>query len=268
MKLKHLFIFILTMCFSNAFSQEIDDMYFTAKDRVKKPVIANKQSDYVIPMSSDSYSGRNQNPDYSGSSTTNSAYFKSNYQPNINQNLYSTSYNFYPNYTYNYGYGFYPSYSYGFYPYWFGYNFGFGYGYQYMYGYPYGYYPYSYPYYNVGYYSTYTYVTHVPDNHVVYGRRPSRSSVVNNNYYTPRTNRNVMISNNINRSSNINRSNWNNSTSRSWNNSSSNTFRNNSSFSTPSRNWNSGFSGGSRGFSGGGFSGGGGHVGGGGHGRR
>lgn len=171
-------------------SQEIDDMYFTSKDRVKKDQFKREENvshGTTVPLNtSDSYSARNENPDYVAGSKVGSnsrpAYFNSNYQPVVNQNLYAYnnsytySYTYYNPYAFRYNmmfvYGYpYNFYSYGYPYYGYGYN-GYGYNSYYSYPYNYGYYPYNYGY---GYYSYPTLVTHV-DHHVVYGRRPSRSS--------------------------------------------------------------------------------------------
>lgn len=139
---------------ANVFAQEFDDMYFTSKDRAKSNqsareaivlASAKQKGENVQTINpSDSYSARNENPDYvagskagSNAPQQSSSYFTSTYVPNVNRNLYSnTGYNNYNNYAYgnpyynSYGaYGFGSPYS-SFYPY------GYGYGYGYS---PYGY---------------------------------------------------------------------------------------------------------------------------------
>ncbi len=92
------------MAASAAYSQEVDDMYFTSKDRTKlvsaRPVSyatvaqaddaqLNTTTNGINPT--DSYSGRGENPEYSTSNGVQNGepqYFNSNYQPTgVNQNL-------------------------------------------------------------------------------------------------------------------------------------------------------------------------------------
>lgn len=99
-------------------AQENDDMYFTAKDRVKlnstKVALVKSSSldedEYAQPTtrSNDSYSGRGENPEYSSKSSYNgnnqesdAQYFVSGYQPpvGVNQNQYDNS-NYYNNNSY------------------------------------------------------------------------------------------------------------------------------------------------------------------------
>src|SRR5258708_8146379 len=90
------------------FAQENDDMYFSSKDRAKinlssreEVVLASAKANPSVQTinASDSYSARNENPDYiagakvgSNASTT-SSYFTPNYQANLNQSLYSNTCN-------------------------------------------------------------------------------------------------------------------------------------------------------------------------------
>jgi hypothetical protein len=143
------------------FAQENDDMYFTSKDRAKinqrgreEVVMASAKSTGITQTinPSDSYSGRNENPDYiagnkvGSNAATSSPYFTPSYQPNVNQSLYSNNCNCgYNNYASNYPYGYANPYGYGgaysgFYPYRYGGMMGMG-------GYGYG----MSPYYGMGY---------------------------------------------------------------------------------------------------------------------
>src|SRR5882724_3883791 len=85
-----------------ALAQENDDMYFSSKDRAKinlssreEVVLASAKGNSSVQTinPSDSYSSRNENPDYvagakvGSNATTTSSYFSPNYQPNINQSL-------------------------------------------------------------------------------------------------------------------------------------------------------------------------------------
>src|SRR5258706_15601775 len=131
-----------------AFAQENDDMYFSSKDRAKinlpsreKVVLASAKGNSSVQTinASDSYSARNENPDYiagakvgSNASTT-SSYFTPNYQGNLNQSLYSNTCNCGNNAYSSYGYG--SPYGYN--------NYGYGSPYSNMYGMGYGYNPYS-----------------------------------------------------------------------------------------------------------------------------
>jgi hypothetical protein len=123
MKTKMILLSLLTVTMGKlAFAQEeIDDMYFTSKDRaaynatrqvelasLSKRVTESESSIPVINPT-DSYSARGVNPEYiSGSkvgtnSNTNVAYFSANYQPTtVNQGL--SSNNSFNNYAYN-GFG-------------------------------------------------------------------------------------------------------------------------------------------------------------------
>jgi hypothetical protein len=194
-----------------ALAQENDDMYFSSKDRSKinqqsreEVVMASiKKNDAVQTINpSDSYSARNENPDYvagakvGSNASAYSSYFNPNYQPTVNQSLYNNNCNcgYNNNYGYNNSYG-YNRYGYGN-PYGYGMNsFGIGYGMGYYgmgygmgYGSMYGMGMYGYPY--VGYgYSSYGYSTVAVNSSndptgPAYGRRPSRSSSSNNSYYT------------------------------------------------------------------------------------
>src|SRR3954466_11537839 len=90
------------------FAQENDDMYFSSKDRAKvslssreEVVLAsaktNPSAQTINP--SDSYSARNENPDYiagakvGSNASRASTYFTPTYQPNVNQSLYSNNCN-------------------------------------------------------------------------------------------------------------------------------------------------------------------------------
>src|SRR6267154_3761117 len=90
------------------FAQDNDDMYFSAKDRAKinlsgreEVVLAstkgNSTAQTINP--SDSYSARNENPDYvagakvGSNATTASSYFNPTYQPAVNQSLYGNNCN-------------------------------------------------------------------------------------------------------------------------------------------------------------------------------
>src|SRR5258708_30771423 len=100
-----------------AMAQENDDMYFSSKDRAKinlrsreEVVLASAKSDGTAQTinPSDSYSARNENPDYvagtkaGANASANSSYFNPNYQSNVNQSLYSNNCNCgYNNYGYN-----------------------------------------------------------------------------------------------------------------------------------------------------------------------
>lgn len=160
----------------NVFAQEFDDMYFTAKDRAKinqqareSMVLASakeKGTSLQTINPSDSYSARNENPDYvagaktgSNANQSTSSYFSSSYIPKVNQNLYncncSNGYNSYGT-SYSYGNPYFSNYGYGmngfgspyssFYPYGYGMygmgmspgmSLGFGYGMgSYMWGSP------------------------------------------------------------------------------------------------------------------------------------
>src|SRR6478736_10303967 len=125
------------------FAQENDDMYFSSKDRAKinmtsreEVVLASAKGDNTLQTinPSDSYSARNENPDFvagakvGSNANTTSSYFTPTYQPNVNQNLYSNNCNCnntsgYNNYPYGSSYGYNP--------------------YSGMYGMGYGYSPYS-----------------------------------------------------------------------------------------------------------------------------
>src|SRR6478609_358510 len=125
------------------FAQENDDMYFSSKDRAKinmtsreEVVLASAKGDNTMQTinPSDSYSARNENPDFvagakvGSNANTTSSYFTPTYQPNVNQNLYSNNCNCnntsgYNNYPYGSSYGYSP--------------------YSSMYGMGYGYSPYS-----------------------------------------------------------------------------------------------------------------------------
>jgi hypothetical protein len=194
MKAKYTVLAFALTAGSAAMAQEVDDMYFNAKDRLamsekNQTAMASRYASYdqqAVKMNpvnpSDSYTGRGVNPEFSAQQKNgaeiiqeNPDYFLSSYQPkNINSNLYSASsttsgcgcYNPYSSMSYN-GLGSYGMYSpYGAYsPYGLGgYGYGrygsmitmsMGYGMSSMYGYPYGMSPYGYyPSYGYGYPST------------------------------------------------------------------------------------------------------------------
>lgn len=172
-----------------AFAQENDDMYFSSKDRAKinlksreEVVLASARSNGTAQNinPSDSYSARNENPDYVAGAKVGSnvastqSYFNPNYQPNVNQSLYGNNCNCNNSYAYNggrygspYGYGYSPYSSmgmgYGYSPFGYGSSFGMGYGLGYYgmgygmssmyspFGYGFGYSPYSYGYNPFGY---------------------------------------------------------------------------------------------------------------------
>src|SRR6267154_5107088 len=128
MKTKSLLLSLLAIASGICvFAQENDDMYFSSKDRTKismssreEVVLASAKANPSVQTinPSDSYSARNENPDYiagakvgSNASTT-SSYFTPTYQPNVNQSLYSNSCNCsntgsgYNNYPYGSSYGY------------------------------------------------------------------------------------------------------------------------------------------------------------------
>lgn len=138
---------------ANVFAQEFDDMYFTSKDRAKSNqnvreavVLASakqKGENTQTINPSDSYSARNENPDYVAGSKVGSnapqqspSYFNSTYVPSVNQNQYNCNCNTGYNNSYAYGNPYYNSYG--------AYGFGSPYSSFYPYGYGYGYSPYSY----------------------------------------------------------------------------------------------------------------------------
>jgi hypothetical protein len=228
MKTRAITVAIILGGFSAAISQEYDDVYFKKSDRnkssetvvlakatktvstVEQTATTSQYNSVVLP---EGYSGRTINPDYQPGGaavvTTNSSYFKPNYQPtNVNGQLnqydsYASNSNYYNSYRNGYGYGNYGGYyspynSYGYSPY--GYGFGScytcmggysGWGYPSYYGYGSslgfamgygsgyygGYYGYGGGYYG-GYYPTTVVVVNNPDSHVntVYGKRQSRST--------------------------------------------------------------------------------------------
>src|SRR5580765_3990235 len=86
------------------FAQENDDMYFGSKDRSKiglanreEVVLASAKANTAVQTinPSDSYSARNENPDYiagakvGSNATTTSSYFTPTYRPYVDQSLYS-----------------------------------------------------------------------------------------------------------------------------------------------------------------------------------
>src|SRR6185369_3274877 len=102
MKTKSVMLTLVALtAMGSVFAQEFDDMYFTSKDRAKInlasresaiSVLASakqKETNYQTINPSDSYSARNENPDYIagskvGSNTAQtSSYFTSNYVPNV-----------------------------------------------------------------------------------------------------------------------------------------------------------------------------------------
>src|SRR6478736_4376763 len=127
------------------FAQENDDMYFSSKDRAKinmtsreEVVLASAKGDNTMQTinPSDSYSARNENPDYvagakvGSNATTASSYFTPTYQPTVNQSLYSNNCNCNTGYNNNSAYGN----SYGYSPYSSMYGMGYGSPYSSMYG--------------------------------------------------------------------------------------------------------------------------------------
>jgi hypothetical protein len=109
MKTKSFFIAALLIGASASYAQqvEIDDMYFTSKDRASlnatkpAPTINNNEDEDAVQTKknsinpTDSYSGRGTNPEYTSKNSVNSTvsksnptYFSNNYQPkSVNQNL-------------------------------------------------------------------------------------------------------------------------------------------------------------------------------------
>ncbi len=107
---------------------ENDDMYFGSKDRSKislasreEVVLASAKANPSTAVQtinpSDSYSARNENPDYvagakvGSNATASSSYFTPTYQPTVNQSLYSNNCNCntgYNNNAYGSAYGYNP----------------------------------------------------------------------------------------------------------------------------------------------------------------
>ena len=263
--MKTLLLLFLSLCAFNASAQESDDMYFTKSDRHVK-FTSNVDSTLNLKDSYSAYTSRDVNPDYVDKPNGYAKYFDANYQSQINDGLYRSTYS---SYGYNYiGYSFYPygypynnwSYMYGMYPLWN--NFGAGpVGYGYAYGLTPGYM------YN-GYYNPIIVSgirINVNRNHeigfvgVPYGRRPTRSNVAvtSNAYYQRSATQHI-------------RSTWTSSGSRTnstWNNSNTQrSYQNQSNFQQRSfGSYNQGSFGGGRSFGGGGGmrsgGGGGGHTG-------
>ncbi len=90
------------------FAQESDDMYFSSKDRAKINMSSHEEVSLASAKTnpsaqtinpSDSYSARNENPEYiagakvGSNATTTSSYFTPTYQPTVNQSLYSNNCN-------------------------------------------------------------------------------------------------------------------------------------------------------------------------------
>src|SRR5882762_9616214 len=109
MKTKSILLSLLAMASGICvFAQDNDDMYFSSKDRAKinlssreEVVLASAKGNSSVQTinPSDSYSARNENPDYvagakvgSNASST-SSYFSPSYQPNVNQSLYGNNCN-------------------------------------------------------------------------------------------------------------------------------------------------------------------------------
>src|SRR5579864_2017049 len=128
MKTKSILLSLLAMASGIcAFAQENDDMYFSSKDRAKinvtsreEVVLASAKENSAVQTinPSDSYSARNENPDYiagakvGSNATTTSSYFTPTYQPSVNQSLYSNNCNCstagtgYSSYPYGSSYGY------------------------------------------------------------------------------------------------------------------------------------------------------------------